>query len=159
MSSYKIVKIDITESQLKAAIEGKRIKISPSQFTSNGKEIALHPLQAVKVVKAMTSKKPVFIHLSDGELAETYRNMIMKGGSFFGNVWKGLKSVFKVLKDSGAASTLADMAVAPIAAYTGNPALVGAARAGLKQLTGVGIKRVSMKQKREMLRASGLYLS
>ncbi|GMF42860.1 unnamed protein product [Phytophthora fragariaefolia] len=54
-------------------------------------------------------------------------------------VWGGIKSAYKFAKDSGVLSKLADAAVAPASAYTGNPGAVMAARQGLKSLTGIGV--------------------
>lgn len=157
---YKGVIIDITERQLKSAIAGKRVRFSASQLGSGTKTLYLHPENAAKVEKAVLKNAGVTLIFSEGELAETYAKMIQNGSGFFSNVWKGLKKVWGVLKDSGAASQLADMAVAPLSALTGQPALVGAARSGLKQLTGVGVKsRMTKSDKKSMLIARGLYLS
>lgn len=158
--TYKYLIIDITESQLKAAIAGKRFKVLNSQLGKGTKEIALHPEQAKRVEKAALKNSAVMLQMSDGELAETYSRMMTKGSGWLGNIWKGLKKVWGVLKDSGAASTLLDMAVAPVAAYTGQPALVGAVRKGVKDLTGVGAKpRITKQARVSALVGRGLYLS
>jgi hypothetical protein len=117
----------------------------------------LHPLNAKKVEKAAISGKSFMLKLTDGELASTYERMMNSGGAFFSNVWKALKKVWGVLKDTGAASQLLDMAVAPASVYTGQPALVGALRQGVKSLTGAG--RMTKAKRMEALKASGLYLS
>lgn len=175
MASYKPIVIDITEKQLTDAIAGKSIRISPTQLGNGTKVLMLHPLNAKKAEKAMLSKKPFMLKLADGELASTYERMMNSGGAFFGNIWKALKKVWGVLKDTGAASQLLDMAVAPASAYTGQPALVGAVRQGVKSLTGAGqvslgsqipglassgsARRMSAAQRKAALKASGLYLS
>ena len=162
-SSYVPVPLDLTEAQLKKLIEGKRVLVNASQYKNTGKVFYLHPLQAKTVQKNMTSRPPknTYLWLTDGELAETYRMMILSGGSFFGNLWKGLKSVFKTLKDTGALSALADQAVAPLSALTGQPAIVQAVRKGVRDVTGVGIprQRMTKTQRMEELKARGLFLS
>jgi hypothetical protein len=158
MVAYKPLVIDITEKQLKDAIDGKVIRISGDQLGRGNKVLMLHPMNAKKVEKAALKKaKSVMLDMTDGELAATYEHMVKSGGSFFRNVWGGLKRVWQVLKDSGAASQLLDMAVAPAAAFTGQPALVGAVRQGVKTLTGAG--RMNKNQRTAALRAAGLYLS
>lgn len=157
MASYKPIVIDITEKQLADAINGKSIRITAAQLGKGTKVLMLHPLNAKKAEKAMLNKKTFMLKLTDGELASTYERMINSGGSFFSNIWKGLKKVWNVLKDTGAASQLLDMAVAPASAYTGQPALVGAIRQGVKSLTGAG--RMTAAQRKAALKASGLYLS
>lgn len=157
MSAYKPLVIDITEKQLKDAITGKSVRITAAQLGKGTKVLMLHPLNAKKVEKAAISGKSFMLKLTDGELASTYERMVNSGGAFFGNVWKALKKVWGVLKDTGAASQLLDMAVAPASAYTGQPALVGALRQGVKSLTGAG--RMTKAKRMEALKASGLYLS
>ncbi|KAE8887363.1 hypothetical protein PF005_g13326 [Phytophthora fragariae] len=63
----------------------------------------------------------------------------MHGASVWNSIWNGIKSGFKFAKDTGILSRLADAAVAPASAYTGNPGAVMAARNGLKSLTGIGV--------------------
>lgn len=159
-STYTPVPLDLTEAQLKSLINGKRIVVKKDQYKNTGKIFYLHPAQATNIQRNMARDANSYLYMTDGELAETYRQMLLSGGSFFGNLWKGLKSVFKTLKDTGALSALADQAVAPLSAMTGQPAIVGAVRKGLKETTGVGIKSRMTKAKRmEELRARGLYLS
>jgi hypothetical protein len=158
MVAYKPLIIDITEAQLKRAIDGKSIKITNDQLGRGNKVLMLHPSNAKKVERAALKKSnSLILELTDGELASTYEHMMKSGGSFFKNVWAGLKRVWQVLKDSGAASQLLDMAVAPVSAYTGQPALVGAVRQGVKSLTGAG--RMTKSQRSAALKAAGLYLS
>lgn len=63
----------------------------------------------------------------------------MHGSSVWSKIWNTAKSAFKYPKDTGILSKLADAAVAPASAYTGNPGAVIAARQGLRSLTGIGI--------------------
>jgi hypothetical protein len=159
MSSYKPIVIDITEKQLADAINGKSIRITASQLGKGTKVLMLHPLNSKKAERSMLNGKTFMLKLADGELAATYERMINSGGSFFSNLWKGLKRTWGVLKDTGAASQLLDMAVGPASVYTGQPALVGAVRRGIKDLTGAGVGRMTAAQRKAALKASGLYLS
>jgi hypothetical protein len=156
---YKAIKVDITEKQANQALHGKSVRFSAAQIGRGNTFLRLHPANAKAVEKAALKKTGVTLHLSPGELAETA--MQMGGAGFWSNIWKGIKSVWKVLKDSGAASALADAAVAPLSAVTGQPALVGAARAALKNTTGVGIprSRMSKADKYAALKGAGIYLS
>lgn len=173
-STYVAVPLDLTEAQLKKLIDGKRIVVDKSQYKNTGKIFYLHPAQAQNIQRNMSRNSNSYLYMTDGELAETYRQMLLSGGSFFSNLWKGLKSVFKTLKDTGALTALADQAVAPLSAFTGQPAIVGAVRKGLKDVTGVGMppsgqakrmppsgqaSRMTKAQRMEQLKARGLYLS
>lgn len=162
---YKAMKIDLSEKQVMDALKGKRIKVTPSQINTGNTFISLHPANAKRVENAFMKKKGFLLTLSHGELADTAQRM--SGSGFWGNVWKVLKKGWNVLKDSGLLTTAADAAVAPLAAYTGSPALVAGARKLLKDTTGVGItqqaeasrKRMTKADKYEQMRASGIYLS
>jgi hypothetical protein len=159
---YKYAVIDITEKQLKDALAGKRIRIARSQIGSGTKELALHPEQAKRVENAVLKNKNVMLMLTDGELAATYERMMSSGSGWLSNIWKGIKKVFNVMKDTGALTQLADMAVAPLAAVTGQPALVGALRQGVKQVGGFGLKkggRMSKTTRMSSLQGNGLYLN
>lgn len=152
---YKAVVIDITAPQLKKAIDGKSVRFTFQQLGKGGKKLYLHPENVKKVERAAMKSTGVSLTLAPGELAETYNQMVSSGSGFFGDVWKGLKKVWGVLKDTGAASQLLDMAVAPLSAATGQPALVGGIRQGIKSLTGAGYK----KARYEKLKGMGLYMS
>lgn len=156
---YKRLRVDITEAQVNQALKGKAVRLKPSQINSGETFLSLHPENAKKVQNALLKKKGCTIYLTQGELATTAHEM--GGSGFWGKVWSGLKSVWKVLKDTGALSSLADMAVAPIAAYTGQPALASAGRKILKDTTGIGVKpaRMTKSDKYAQLKASGIYLS
>ncbi len=161
-TTYVPVPLDLTEVQLKNLIHGKRVLVKKEQYKNAGKVFYLHPAQATNIQRNMARNANSYLYMTDGELAETYKQMLLSGGSFFGNIWKGIKTVFKTLKDTGALSQLADMAVAPLSAYTGQPAIVGAVRKGIKEVTGVGampVSRMTKSKRIEQLRARGLYLS
>lgn len=159
-TTYMPVPLDLTSAQLKNLINEKRIVVKKEQYKNNGKIFYLHPAQAQNIQRNMSRNANSYLYMTDGELAETYRQMLLSGNGFFSDVWKGIKKVFGVLKDSGALTQLADMAVAPLSSMTGQPALVGTARKILKDTTGVGVKQRMTKAKRiEELKARGLYLS
>lgn len=162
---YKALKINLSEKQVMDALKGKRIRVLPSQIGEGNTFVSLHPVNAKKVEDAFMKKKGFLLTLSHGELADTAKRMA--GSGFWGNVWNALKKGWNVLKDSGVLTAAADAAVAPLAAYTGQPMLVTGARKLLKSTTGVGIEQVAeTKRKRmtkadrfEQLRGAGIYLS
>lgn len=157
-SSYKALKIDLSEKQVMEALKGKRIKVKPSQINTGNTFISLHPSNAKKVEKAFLTKKGFMMTLSHGELADTAQRM--SGSGFFGNVWKWLKENWSVLKP--VASAVADVAIPGIATYLGQPALGIAGRKLLKDTTGVGIvkpPRMTKSDKTALLRGAGIYLS
>lgn len=155
--AYSRIKIQLTEAQARKALAGKPIRINNSQIGNGTEYVSLHPANAKIIEKAAMKGSGCNIHLSHGELADTAESM--QGSGFWGNVFKGLKKTWKVLKDSGILSAAADAAVAPLAAYSGQPALVSGARQLLKKTTGVGVKRMTKTQRNEKLKGMGLYLS
>lgn len=163
---YKKARINLTKAQANKAIAGKAIRILPSQMGVGDHFISLHPMNAKKVEAAMLKGKGCNINMSHGELADT----AMNGSGFWGDLWKGLKSTWKVLKDTGAATALADAAVGPLSATPLGPAGAAAGRRLFKSLTGAGIEgdlaageksiaRMSAAEKRAKLKGMGLYLS
>lgn len=155
--SYKALKLDLNERQIMQALKGKAIRVTPNQINVGNSFISLHPANIRKVENAFLKKKGFTLHLSHGELADTAHRM--QGSGFWSNVWTVLKKGWKVLKDSGLLSTAVDAGVAPLSAYTGQPALVAGARKLLKDTTGVGVKRMTKSDKYEQMRAAGIYLS
>lgn len=139
---YKPATVDFTDKQIRAIVKGKPVRLSHSQIGKGSKVVLLHPENHIKLSKAFAAGRGCNLQLADGEIQATH-DSDMTGTGFFGDLWKGVKKVFGVLKDSGALSSLADMAVAPLSAYTGQPALVGNARAILKKTTGIGIQKRS----------------
>jgi len=153
---YKRVRVDITEKQVMQALKGKQIRIAPTQINTGDTFVSLHPLNAKKVETAFLKKRGTTIYLSQGELFETASNM--EGSGFWSSVLKAVKGAWGALKKSGILTAAADAAVAPLAAATGQPALVTAGRQLLKQTTGVGV-RMSKTDKYALLKGSGIYLS
>jgi len=152
---YHRIKIDITEAQARKALAGKPIRLSANQI-GKGAALSLHPANAKIVERASLKGSGCNIHLTHGELADTCGHM--SGSGFWGDVWSGLKKVWGVLKDSGAASTIADMGAQALGTITGQPGLVQAGRTLLKQTTGVGMRRTKA-QRQALLVGNGLYLS
>lgn len=153
---YKQIKIDITEAQARKALNGKPFRVNPSQIGRGDTFVSLHPMNVKAVEKAALKGNGLTLHLSPGELADTACRM--DGSGFWGNLWRGLKKGWRVLKDTGIATKLADAAVAPLSAATGNPAAVVAGRQLFKTLTGASVKR-SKADRRALLEGKGLYLS
>jgi hypothetical protein len=154
---YRRIKVNITEAQAKKALAGKPIRIAPSQIGQGTQFVSFHPANAKIIERAAMKGSGCNIHMSCGELADTAHNM--NGAGFWGSLWKGIRKGFNWLKDSGTLSAAADAAVAPLAAYTGQPGIVAGARKLLKDTTGVGIKKMTKTQRREVLKGRGLYLS
>lgn len=154
---YRRIKVNITEAQAKKALAGKPIRIAPSQIGQGTQFVSFHPANAKIIEKAAMKGAGCNIHMTCGELADTAHNM--NGSGFWGSLLSGIKKGFKWLKDSGALSAAADAAVVPLSAYTGQPGVVAGARKLLKDTTGVGIKKMTKTQRREVLKGKGLYLS
>lgn len=154
--AYSRIKIQLTEAQAKKALSGKPIRVTASQIGKGSEYVSLHPANAKIVEKAAMKGSGCNIHLSEGELADTADSM--NGAGFWGDVFKKIKQGWNVLKNSGILTAAADAAVAPLAAYTGQPALVAGTRNLLKKTTGVGV-RMTKAQKAEKLKGMGLYLS
>ena len=155
---YKRIKIDITEAQARKALAGKPVRLTANQI-GKGHAVSLHPANAKIVEKAKLKGTGCNLHLSHGELADTCQQM--DGSGFFGDIWKGLKKVWGVLKDTGAASKLVDMGSTALSGFAPEFApAISAGRKLLKSTTGVGIKKRMTKAERyEKLKGSGLYLS
>ena len=135
---YRKVSLDITPAQLKRAASGQQITLSAAQLRGSGATFHVHPANHEKIMKATRAGRGTRIYIAPGAIQHDLQ--AMQGGSIWGSIWNGVKSGFKALKDSGIASQLVDMAVAPISAYTGQPAAVSTGRQLLKNLTGVGVR-------------------
>lgn len=144
---YHQVKLHITPKQQKTAINGGSIRLPPSSI-GEGQIVMLHPANYKKLVNA---KGGVNLTLSPGEIMATASHNGLAGSGFFDDVWSGIKSAGKWLKDSGVGSALADVAQTVATPFVGEKgAKIG--RDVFKGLTGVGVKG----KKRNL--GSGLYL-
>ncbi|GMF55389.1 unnamed protein product [Phytophthora fragariaefolia] len=117
-------------------ITGK-LSLTSSKLKGSGSVIQLHPSSYYKALKARKAGRGVRLDITRHEVKKGYKKA--QGGSIWSKVWGGIKSAFKFAKDTGVLNKLADAAVGPASAYTGNPGAVMAARQGLKSLTGIGV--------------------
>lgn len=147
--SYRQIKLKITPAQQKKAINGGAIRL-PQSSIGCGDICMVHPMNYKKLTGA---KGGVNLLLSPGEIMATANSHGMAGSGFFDDVWSGIKSAGKWLKDSGVGSALADVAQTVATPFVGEKgAQLG--RDVFKGLTGVGMKG----KKKRMISASGLYL-
>jgi len=136
------VSSDIPAIKLKRASRSGVLSLTKEQLHGSGASLAVHPETAMKILKAKRANRGVRILITPHEIEYPMVALNgggMHGGSVWGKVWGAIKKGFNFAKDSGILSKLADAAVAPAAAYTGQPGAVMAARQGLKKLTGIGI--------------------
>lgn len=140
------VSSSIPESKLKRAFKGGSITLSKADLAGDDAILHLHPESYKKAMKAKKCEKGCRLAITKKEIAYPMKQFQRSGGSMYGSsiwskIWNGIKKGFKWAKDSGVLSAAADAAVAPISVMTGQPALVGTARQGLKKLTGIGTKK------------------
>lgn len=163
-SGFIIVKIssDIDEKKFKKALKTGKISFTSTDLNGD-KPFLVHPENAKKIMKAKTLKKGVNLNISGGEIMgdlDYYNNSggnAVYGGSFWSWIKKAGKDVFKFGKNNWeilkpVLSKLADSAVPAAATYFGNPALAIPAREGLKQLSGIGIKKMTRAEALEKAR-------
>ncbi len=146
---YKPATVDFTPKQIDQMAKGKSVRVSHSQIGKGDKVILLHPENHNKLSKAFQTGRGCNLQIADGEVMATHTSE-MDGTGFFGDLWKGLKSVGSWLKDSGVGSVLAD------AVQTAATPIVGATTAELgrkilKGTTGVGIAKQRMSRKTNSL--------
>lgn len=164
--AYRQYKIDLTKDQQKRMLRGLSVKISESQL-GQGQIVMLHPVNFAKVAKA---KSGVVLTLSPGEILATasYHEMLpedmeLSGSGFFQDAWNGIKKMGSFLKDTGIASTLADVAATAAVPFVG-PQVSSIGRQVVKNVTGVGAAQPKVMTKkpqtkiRRTLKASGLYI-
>lgn len=94
---YKPATINLTEAQIKKAVNQQPIKLAASQIGHGSKVVLLHPSQHKLVSKAAMSGKGCVIDLSPGEILATVESDI-QGTGFFGDVWKGIKTGYNWVK-------------------------------------------------------------
>ncbi|GMF47740.1 unnamed protein product [Phytophthora fragariaefolia] len=128
---------DVPAPKLKRAFKTGKLSLTSSKLKGSGSVIHLHPAPYEKAFKARNARRGVRLDITRHEVKKGYKKA--QGGSVWSKICGGIKSAYKFAKDSGGLSKLADAAVAPASAYTGNPGAVVAARQGLKSLTGIGI--------------------
>lgn len=148
---YKELKVssDIPASKLHRAFKNDTLSLTAAELRGSGATLHLHPESYAKALKAQKVGKGTRLAITKKEIGYPFKHLNgggIHGGSIWGKIWGGIKKAFKWAKDSGVLSKVADAAVAPLAAYTGNPAMVATARSGLKTLTGIGIDSDSEKE-------------
>lgn len=142
---YNVVKVGlIPKAKLKKSLKTGKLSLTKDELKGN-RHLVLHPMNASKVINAQKNDKGVQgLMLTKDEVKadldyHASRGASLSGGSFWSDLWSGVKKVGSFLKDSGIASTLADAAV-PFATTVLGPAGAVVARNVLKTTTGVGIR-------------------
>lgn len=148
--SFRQIKLKITPKQQKQAIQGKAMRLTQSCI-GEGQLCMIHPLNYKKLVNA---KGGVNLTLSPGEIMASANHHGLAGSGFFDDVWSGIKTAGKWLKDSGVGTQIANALQAPLAGVIGAPGAL-LARQAVKSFAGVGIKK---KKGKKAISASGLYL-
>jgi len=168
---YKQIKINITHDQLKKALNGKPVSFKKEQLGAGTNYLSLHPANVKIVEKASMRGSGCVLNLAPGELMATAEDM--KGAGFFGDIYKGLKSGYDFVKKNVIDTDIYQKVVKPLvrtAVDTGATALsamapglapgINLAKDTIGRETGAfGMKRKTKAQKKEMLKARGLYLS
>lgn len=149
--AYKPAIVDFTPKQIDQMVKGKPVRISHSQIGKGKQVILLHPENHLKLSKAHQAGRGCVLHVADGEVMATHHST-MDGTGFFGDLWKGIKSVGSWLKDSGVGSALADVAQTAATPFVGAQA-ADIGRKILKTTTGVGMA----KKKRMSRKTNSLY--
>ena len=152
--TYQKYKLNISAAKQKKALKGGSIRLTASDI-GNGQEVYLHPENYKKVCRA---KSGCNLSFSQGEmLHNAMKNGLVRaptgelsGEGFFSDVWEGLKTAGKWLKDSGVGSALADVAQTVATPFVG-PEIAKFGRSAFKTVTGVGINK-------KKSRGSGLYI-
>lgn len=137
---YKSYKLDLSSAQAKKVLAGKTIRLRAEQL-GNGHEHMFHPENYKKLVRAKNANKGLTLAMAHGEVAATYHSG-MTGSGFWGDVWSGIRKGASFLKNSGILSKLLDAGVPAAATYLGQPGAAIPVRAGIRQLTGVGVEPI-----------------
>lgn len=167
---YKQIKINITREQLQKAIKGKPVSFKKEQIGSGTSYLSLHPANVKIVEKSVMKGTGCVLHLAPGELLATHEDM--NGEGIFGDIWKGLKSGYKWVKNNIVDTPLYQQTIKPLvrkAVDLGANALSGfapelspaiqMAKNEIGNRTGAFGIRKTKTQKKAMLQARGLYLS
>lgn len=134
-----------------------KVALTAGQVKDNTHSLTLHPESYKKFQKSKLAGKGVNLSVSPGEVAAdlatvSHSGAGMHGGSLWGwlknKAWPWLKNNWSIIKP--VVSAVADVAIPAAATAFGAPSAGVAARAGLKQLTGVGMGKGSDAAKAKM---------
>ncbi|GMF13047.1 unnamed protein product [Phytophthora lilii] len=134
---YKAFKLDLSDAQAKKVLQSKPVRLRADQL-GVGFEHMFHPENYKRLMRAKRAGKGLTLDMAHGEIAATYHSVMTRAG-FWGDMWRGIKKGARFLKNSGILSRLLDAGVPAAATYLGQPGAAGPVRAGIKQLTGVGM--------------------
>ncbi len=141
---YKEITLDLTRKQERDALS-KPIQISGGALNSTKHKIYVHDENYKKIMKAKKNNTGCRIQFSPGEIMKTATAHNMAGSGFFDDVWNGIKSAGKWLKDTGIATNIAD-ALVPVASTVIGPTAANLARKVVQSTVGVGIKKTTVKK-------------
>lgn len=165
MDNYSIIKVGhISPAKLRRAAKGATIRLTNAEL-SGDRVMIVHPLNFKAISSAKRKGKGSSAQFTAGEINADLQYHSKAGGSLQGSsVWSFLKNaardVYGFGKDNWQiikpiASAIADKAVPAGMSFLGQPAMSGLARASLKKMTGIGLKKGSpeMASKMAALRA------
>lgn len=110
---YKPAKINITTAQAKKLVNQKSVLLKASQIGSGDTVILLHPENHAKLSKAKKAGKGATLYLSPGEILATVESNLA-GSGIFQDIYKGLKSGYKFVKDNIIDTALYQGAIKPL---------------------------------------------
>lgn len=142
---YSVVKVGlIPKAKLKKSLKTGKLSLTKDELKGN-RHLVLHPMNASKVINAQKNDKGVQgLMLTKDEVKadldyHASRGASLSGGSFWSDLWGGVKKAANFVKDSGIGSILADAAV-PFASTVLGPAGATVARQVVRNVTGVGLR-------------------
>lgn len=141
---YSQVKVGtIPQAKLKKALEGKAVRLTNAELSGN-RVMLVHPANAKAIKKSQKEGRGMIANFSPGEMRADLKYHDSLGGSLTGgSAWDWIKNAAgtaaKWLKDTGIASTLADVAQGAATPFIGDTLAKGA-RGALREVTGVGVK-------------------
>ncbi|GMF13923.1 unnamed protein product [Phytophthora lilii] len=128
---------DVPARKLSKGFKTGKLSLTANELKGSGSVIHLHPASYEKVLKARKAGRGVRLEITRHEVKKGYKKA--QGGSVWSKVWGGIKSAFKIAKNSGLLSKAADAAVSALATALGAPQAAIPARAAIRSMTGVGV--------------------
>lgn len=157
LGGYSTVKVGlIPAAKLRKALEGNAVRLSRPELTGD-RVMIVSNLNAKAIKNAQMKGKGLTTNFTSGEALKDLEYHDTLGGSLNGgSLWSWLKDKalpwvrknWDVIKPL--ASRVADAAIPAVATAFGQPQLALPARAAMKQLTGVGVKKGSQAMKDRM---------